>query len=121
MQIHEQQLVTTDDSKTESCMRQPVFLRSTDYRQSIGNRQQVHSAVQCEALCLCRLEKCHKMQLTGCHNGNEKPNATYAASKTSKIPTLFISFSMLSSRLLKFRRVSSDADTTADAEPDKFF
>ena len=63
----------------------------------------------------------YKMQLTCCHNGNEKRNATYAASKTSKIPTLFISLSMLSLRLSKFRRVSSDADTTADAEPDKFF
>ena len=28
-----------------------------------------------------------KMQLTGCHNGNEKRNATCAASKTSKVPT----------------------------------
>ena len=39
-----------------------------------------------------------KMQLTGCHNGNEKRNATCAASKTSKVPTrdalLFISYSM---------------------------
>ena len=40
-----------------------------------------------------------KMQLTGCHNGNEKRNATWAASKTSKVPTqdalLFISYSMV--------------------------
>ena len=40
----------------------------------------------------------YKMQLTGCHNGNEKRNATCAASKTSKVPTqdalLFISYSM---------------------------
>ena len=39
-----------------------------------------------------------EMQLTGCHNGNEKRNATCAASKTSKAPTqdalLFISYSM---------------------------
>ena len=28
---------------------------------SLGNRQQVHSAVQCDALCLCRF-----MQFTGC-------------------------------------------------------
>ena len=38
------------------------------------------------------------MQLTGCHNGNEKRNATCAASKTSEVPTqdalLFISYSM---------------------------
>ena len=41
----------------------------------------------------------YKMQLTGCHNGNEKRNATCAASKTSNVPTqdalLFISYSMV--------------------------
>ena len=39
------------------------------------------------------------MQLTGCHNGNEKRNATCAASETSEASTqdalLFISYSML--------------------------
>ena len=53
-------------------------------RHSIGNRQSVHSAVQCVALCVCKFIAAYwlrpymysdligqKMQITGCRNGNE--------------------------------------------------
>ena len=58
------------------------------------------------------------MQLTGCHNGNEKRNATCAASKTSKVPTqdalLLISYSMAGTRAEVFKPLPGGAETGAE-------